>query len=498
MNEDAVRVAELEAELKRKTDEIDILTRVSVQLSGTLDLGPLLDIILASMDEVFGFRHSMVLLCDAATDVLIVAASRGYETSGVGAEVPLGLGVIGVVGKRRKVMRMGGVSAQRSYAESMASDRDRAAPAVALPGLPDVGSVIAIPLLNKDELIGVFHVESSKLAAFDDHDLALIEAVASQAAIAIQNARYVEAEVERSEQLQHANEELVAWNAATSRFVPYEFLAIIGRDRLTDVCRGDHAELQMSTFFSDVRNYTTMVEGQGPAENFAFINEYLTFMEEPIRSHDGFIDSYRGDGIMALFAGTCDDPVQAAIDSLRTLVRLNEVRLERGEAPVRVGIGIDTGHLMLGTIGGEERLSAGVIGDSTNTAARIEALTKRYAAPVLVSENTLGGCADPDRYSTRPVDRVRPKGKTKPITIHEVLDGLEGDELEGKLASRDDFVQGIELYQAGEPGEALVCFAAALKTYPADRAAQLYIGRCWNLIEHGLPDDWDGVATLSE
>jgi hemerythrin len=153
---------------------------------------------------------------------------------------------------------------------------------------------------------------------------------------------------------------------------------------------------------------------------------------------------------------------------------------------------------MLGTIGGEQRLSAGVIGDSTNTAARIEALTKRYAAPILVSENTLRGCADPGRYQTRPVDRVRPKGKTKPIAILEVLDGLEGAELEGKLASGDDFVHGIELYQAGEPGEALVCFAAALKAYPADRAAQLYIGRCWNLIEHGLPDDWDGVVTLSD
>ena len=498
MDEGADRVADLEAQLKRKTDEIDILTRVAGQLGGTLDLAPLLDIILTSMDEAFGFQHSMVLLCDPDSEVLAVAASRGYETSGVGAEVPVGTGVIGVVAKRRKLMRLGGVSAQRGYAESMATDREPETSPVPLPGLPDVGSVIAIPLLKRDELIGVFYVESPKLAAFDDHDLALVEAVASQAAIAIQNARYVEAEVERSEQLLHANDELVAWNKATSRFVPYEFLAIIGRDRLTDVCRGDHAERQMSTFFSDVRNYTTMVEGQGPAENFSFINEYLTFMEGPIRAHDGFIDSYRGDGIMALFAGTCDDPVQAAIDSLRALTRLNQVREERGEAPIHIGIGIDTGHLMLGTIGGAERLSASVIGDSTNTAARIETLTKRYAAPILVSDHTLDGCADSDSYQARPVDRVRPKGMTRPITIHEVLDGLEGAELEGKLASRDDFVAGIELYQAGEPGEALVSFAGALRTYPADRAAQLYIGRCWNLIEHGLPDDWDGVVTLSD
>jgi len=75
-------------------------------------------------------------------------------------------------------------------------------------------------------------------------------------------------------------------------------------------------------------------------------------MEAPIRAHDGFIDSYRGDGIMALFAGPGDDAVQAAVDSLRALAELNAVRAGRGEPEVRIGIGVDTGHLMLGTIGG--------------------------------------------------------------------------------------------------------------------------------------------------
>jgi len=468
------RTQQLEAQLQRKTDEIAILTRVALELSGMLDLDALLAKILEAMDEVFAFHHSMVLLRDPEREVLVVAALRGYE-SGIGAEVPIGKGVIGTVGKRKKLLRMGGLSLQRDYVQAAAQQANVQATAVPLPGLPSAASVVAVPLVKRDALIGVLYVESTTLAVYDDRDQSLIEAIASQAAVAIENARFHE---------------------SSRQFVPHEFLRILGRERLPEVRRGDHAELEMSTFFSDVRDYTTLVEGQGAEENFAFINEYLTYMEEPIRAHGGFIDSYRGDGIMALFAGSSERAVAAAVGSLEALQRLNAARVARGERAIRIGIGIDTGPLMLGTIGGRERLSAGVIGDSANTASRIESLTKRYGAAVLVSEHTRNGC-EADRWRMRRVDRIRPRGKAKPIEIYEVLDGLEPGELEGKLASRDAFEEGLRLYQAGAPGDGLVCFATALKTCPGDRAAQLYVGRCWNFIENGVPDGWDGVMTMT-
>jgi adenylate cyclase len=469
------RVRELEAILARKSNETSILARVAVEMASTLELDALLTRVLSLLDEVFGFRHSMVLLHDAPRGVLVVRASRGYSESGIGAEVEIGQGVIGVVAKRRKLLRMGGVSAQRGYLEASAQQTSHATPATKLPGLPDTMSVVAIPLVKGEELIGVFHVESADRAAFDDADQSLIEAVASLAAVAIQNAE---------------------WNESSRRFVPHEFLGILGRSRLTDVQRGDHAELVMSTFFSDVRGYTKMVEGQGAPENFAFINEYLTYMEAPIVAHRGFVDSYRGDGIVALFAGSPNDAVRAAVESLDALRELNEVREHRGDPPIRIGIGIDTGLLMLGTVGGAMRLSAGVIGDSANTASRIEELTKRYAATILISERTREGC-EVDRYRMRAIDRVRPQGKTNAITLYEVLDGLPEPELAGKLSTREEFELGLRHYQAGEPGAGLVHFASALKAFPSDRAAQLYVGRCWHFIEHGVPEGWDGVTTMT-
>jgi adenylate cyclase len=494
---EAERVKTLEAELARKDEAIATLARLAVALGAARELDGLLATLLDSLCGAFGFEHSMVLLRDAARDVLVVAASRGYPQPGLGAEVPIGKGVIGVVAKRKKLMRMGGVAAQRDYLGAAAAHEGAAAAAIALPGLPDAASVVAIPLVKQGELIGVFYVESTRPAVFDDADQALIEAVAGQAAVAIQNAQYHAAELEHVARLEGANRSLTEWNASSRRFIPREFLAILGRERLPEVERGDHAELTMSTLFSDIRDYTSLVEGQGARQNFAFINEYLGYMEGPITSHEGFVDSYRGDGILALFAGRADQAVQAAVESLQALARLNEAREARGDPPLRIGVGVDTGPLMLGTIGGEARLSAGVIGDSVNTACRIESLTKLYGASVLVTDRTRAGCAGVERFRMRAVDRIRPKGKSNPITLYEVLDGLPAGELDGKLASLAEFERGLELYQAGEPGAGLVHFAAALKICPGDRAAQLYIGRCWQHIENGVPDEWDGVMTMT-
>jgi adenylate cyclase len=501
MGEDEVQ--RLTKELERRNNEVGILKRVAVDLGGMLELGPLLEKILASMDEMFGFSHAMVLLHDAGRDLLAVAASRGYPESGLGATVKPGEGIIGVVAKRRKLMRMGGMMQQRGYLSAV-RDRvregegvDEGTP-VPLPGLANAGSMVAIPLVARDELIGVFAVESERAAVFDDEDLGLIEAVAHQAGLAIQNARLLQAEKDRRAELEQANARLTTWNEASARFVPYEFLEILGHRQLPDVRRGDSAHKLMSAFFSDIRGYTTIVESQGAQENFQFINEYLAFMEVPVRDHAGIIESYHGDGILALFGGPADDAVKAAVSSMRALAAYNaEARVARALEPVRIGIGVDTGWLMLGTMGGMGRLAASVIGDAANTASRVESATKLYGASVLITEHTRGGLADPSAWTMRAVDRVRPKGKKNPVTLFEVLDGLPEAERGGKVASQPAFTEGWELYQAGRPGDALVHFAEALRRCPSDRAAQLYVGRCWQLIEHGLPDGWDGVMDLA-
>ena len=200
---------------------------------------------------------------------------------------------------------------------------------------------------------------------------------------------------------------------------------------------------------------------------------------------------------MALFDNVgADEAVEAAIGSRLALAEFNRVRADRGESPVEAGIGISTGPIMLGTIGAEQRLECSVIGDVVNTASRVESLTKTYDAGILISHFTRAQLTNADRYLLRPVDRVRLKGKTIPVTIYEVLDGLPDEILSRRVAALPQFKKAWSLHQEGATGDALATFAGALKLDPTDRLTRLLVARCQQQLDEGVPEDWDGVTVL--
>lgn len=208
-------------------------------------------------------------------------------------------------------------------------------------------------------------------------------------------------------------------NVSIERFVPQAFLSIVGKPSVADVELGDNKRRTMSILFSDIRGFTTLSEQMSPDETFAFINTYLERMGPVIRDHHGFIDKYIGDAIMALFANA-DDALQAGLAMLAALDGFNAERRATGLPPIEIGIGINTGSLMLGTIGEKHRMDGTVISDAVNLAARIESLTKDYAAPMLISEFTYRELSNPEASTIRPVDVVVVKGKTLPVAIYAV------------------------------------------------------------------------------
>ena len=208
-------------------------------------------------------------------------------------------------------------------------------------------------------------------------------------------------------------------NVSIERFVPQAFLSIVGKPSVADVELGDNRRRTMSILFSDIRGFTTLSERMTPDETFAFINTYLERMGPVIRDHHGFIDKYIGDAIMALFTNA-DDALRAGLAMLAALDGFNAERRAAGLEPIEIGIGINTGSLMLGTIGEKHRMDGTVISDAVNLAARIEGLTKDYAAPMLISEFTYRELSDPEASAIRPVDVVVVKGKTRPVAIYAV------------------------------------------------------------------------------
>jgi class 3 adenylate cyclase len=234
----------------------------------------------------------------------------------------------------------------------------------------------------------------------------------------------------------------------------------------------------MSIAFSDIRDFTTLSESMTPEDNFKFINAYLSRMESAIIENNGFIDKYIGDAIMALFSGSADDAVKAGIGMLHRLADYNQYRANSGDVPIKIGIGINTGSLRLGTVGGKNRMDGTVISDAVNLASRLESLTKNYGVSLLISQPTFLGLHDPSEYNIRFIEKVKVKGKSEPVAVFEVFDGDKPKIKEAKLATKTIFEEGLLLYHQHSMREAAQRFEEVLSINPKDTVAQIYLKRC--------------------
>ena len=191
-----------------------------------------------------------------------------------------------------------------------------------------------------------------------------------------------------------------------------------------DLARLGGQRRQMTVLFSDIRGFTTVSEKGQPEEIVAILNQYFTRMVDIVFAHKGTLDKFVGDMVMALFGAPLDDPkhaehaVDAALEMIRELNRLNEKWAAEGRPALDIGIGISTGPMIAGNIGSEAIMSYTVIGDAVNLGARLESLNKEYGTRIIISEATCD--ALPDRYLFRPLGDVVVKGKTRPVAIFEV------------------------------------------------------------------------------
>lgn len=211
-------------------------------------------------------------------------------------------------------------------------------------------------------------------------------------------------------------------NISMNRFVPTEFLSLLKKKNIHEVGLGDHTEREMTILFSDIRNFTGISESLTPGENFSFINDYLSVMGPIIREHNGFIDKYIGDAILALFF-TSADAAKASVAMHDMLRRFNGQFIDGIFPEIRIGIGMHTGRIMLGTIGEIRRMENTVISDSVNAASRIESLTKKLGAGILLSGDSLAQIPGND-FKSRLVDVTLLRGKTKALEIYELLNPL--------------------------------------------------------------------------
>lgn len=301
---------------------------------------------------------------------------------------------------------------------------------------------------------------------------------------------------ELGREVRQHNEELRALAKSFSRFVPFEFLQLLGRDNIQSVKPADNTSIELTVLFADLRNFTALSEALGPEATFAALNEYLDVMQPPVSANGGFINHYQGDALMALFGGVPDTALAAAVHMVKALKELNDERAARGDERLRIGIGINSGRLILGAIGGEERLDSNVIGDAANLASRAEGLTKLYGATCILTDHTYRKLESRSQSAIRELDYVVVRGRQQPVAVYEFLDAEPTAMRQGKLDSAPMFAQALSMYRSGKFAAAIGLFAQCAEACPEDAASKLFVQRCAELVQTAPGPEWKGITVI--
>jgi class 3 adenylate cyclase len=284
---------------------------------------------------------------------------------------------------------------------------------------------------------------------------------------------------------------------SAQRFVPHQYLEFLQKDSIIDVRLGDHVSAEMAVMFSDVRGFTTMSENMTPQENFDFVNAYLQLVSPVIEKHHGFIVKFLGDGMMAIFPYGVDDAVRAGLEKQQRVTEFNVELAKRGLQAIEVGIGIHTGHMMVGMIGDEMRIQGDAFSDNVNLTARIEGLTKFYGASMIITEETLMRLERPVPYAMRHLGLAQVKGREMPISLYEILEGETNGNGHIKQNTKEQYERGLRYYMSARFIDAKAELEAVLQQNPEDRVAQLYLERATAMIGQAVPDAWQGIEVMT-
>lgn len=252
---------------------------------------------------------------------------------------------------------------------------------------------------------------------------------------------------------------------------------------------------EMTILFSDVRGFTTISERLDPKELSQLMNEFLTPLSRVIYKHNGKVDKYMGDCIMAFWGAPKPEPcharnaILAGIEMQQTLEKLQPYFKERGWPEIHVGVGINTGKVSVGNMGSEARVAYTVMGDAVNLASRLEGITKIYGVGVIVGENTRNAVSD---FICRELDQVRVKGKDKPVSIYEPI-GMPGQVEQAVLEELKMFQQALKLYRKQDWDQAELQLYNLQRLSPECRLYQVYAERIAYFRNNPPGADWDGV-----
>jgi adenylate cyclase len=291
-----------------------------------------------------------------------------------------------------------------------------------------------------------------------------------------------------------------------SRFLKKAFVSYVSRDLVNEIIRNpDTLKLggerrEITILFSDIRDFTSISEKLSPEELVLLLNRYLGPMTNLVLRHNGTLDKYIGDAIMAIYNAPVridDHSLQAcrtALDMIENLKDLNSAFRQKGLPAIDIGIGINTGDVIVGNMGTDMRFDYTAIGDTVNLASRLEGMNKIYRTRIIVSGHTVehigtleGQGAESGALMLRELDLIRVKGKDTPVTIYELVQGFEAERIV-------KFKEALSLYRSQRFQDSKELFQSLVRDY-SDEPSGVFAERCNELIANPPGPLWDGVYT---
>jgi adenylate cyclase len=359
--------------------------------------------------------------------------------------------------------------------------------------LPQVKTVLYAALKVNQRVMGAIILARHELIQYTASDLKLLTTLTLQSSSAIEAALLYEKNIR---EVKEREEAILKIHEVTKKFVPNEFIRSLGKEVITDVKLGDQVEKIVTVLFSDIRNYTTLSERMTPEINFSFISSFNERIGPIIRKHNGFINQYLGDAIMAIFPENAGDCLAAAIEMQQAVSEFNNECQLKNLPSIQIGVGMHTGSLIMGITGDADRLDATTISDTVNTASRIESLTKYYKASIIISDATLQQIAQPGDFHLRSLGKVQVKGKLAPIGIYECFNGNTNDEIQKKEKTLSIFNTGMDQYLNQSFADAIRSFTKVMDHHPEDLTVGFFIEKATRYIQNGVPSNWSGVEEM--
>jgi class 3 adenylate cyclase/HAMP domain-containing protein len=274
-----------------------------------------------------------------------------------------------------------------------------------------------------------------------------------------------------AEELQRQIEKIVSLSESSLRFVPVQFMKYLGVEDITKMKLGDHVQRPFTILFFDIRAFSINSEMMSAKENFLFINKIMGFAGPILRKYHGFVDKYIGDAAMVLFANALD-AVRAGIELYRVLVLNKKTKIKVGADGINISVGVNSGSVMMGIVGENERLASTVISPNVNLASRVESLTRQTKSGMLITRNTLNEISGHEgEFKSRFIGMIQAAGVNEVIGLFDILDALPDNIREKRLKTKKVFESGIRKYHTKEYAAAYRRFAWVIKMDPNDVCA---------------------------